>query len=162
MRLPEPLYTRTALDVRSSGERVFDYVDPRQRDYQREMEQIATAHLRRLGAYLEPRFATVPPSHSVFSRARECRHPRAQSRRPPLRMQYAARWRNASTFPFNVIVVDNHSTDGTTAALAALAAADTRLVHLIPARTDLGIGGCWNEAHLCAALRALRRATRFR
>jgi glycosyltransferase involved in cell wall biosynthesis len=52
-------------------------------------------------------------------------------------------------FPFNVIVVDNHSTDGTTALLAGLAAREPRLVHRVPDRTDLGIGGCWNEA-LCS------------
>jgi len=66
VRVPEPLYTRTALDGRPSGERVFDYVAPRQRDYQREMETVATAHLQRIGAYLEPYFAAVPAAHTSF------------------------------------------------------------------------------------------------
>lgn len=145
MRLPEPLYTRTALDVRSSGKRVFDYVDPRQRHYQIEMEQIATAHLRRLGAYLEPRFATVPPSHSAFPVHASVVIP-VRNRLETITDAVRSALAQHVDFPFNVIVVDNHSTDGTTATLAALAAADTRLVHLIPARTDLGIGGCWNEA----------------
>src|SRR5215471_2073127 len=66
VRVPEPLYMRTALDVRPSGERVFDYVAPQQRDYQLEMETVATAHLQRIGAYLEPYFAAVPAAHTSF------------------------------------------------------------------------------------------------
>src|SRR5215831_20400603 len=66
VRVPEPLYTRTALDARPSGERVFDYVAPHQRDYQLEMETVATAHLQRIGAYLEPYFAAVPAAHTSF------------------------------------------------------------------------------------------------
>lgn len=145
MRLPEPLYTRTALDRRSSGERVFDYVDPRQRDYQIEMEQIASAHLQRLGAYLEPRFAAVPPSHSAFPVHASVVIP-VRNRVETITDAVRSALEQRAAFPFNVIVVDNHSTDGTTATLAALTAADARLVHLIPARADLGIGGCWNEA----------------
>ena len=145
VRVPEPLYTRTAFDVRPSGERVFDYVAPRQRDYQREMETVATAHLQRIGAYLEPYFAAVPAAHTSFPMPASVVIPvrnRVTTIADAVRSALAQR----VTFPFNVLVVDNHSTDGTTAALAALAVADARLVHLIPARTDLGIGGCWNEA----------------
>lgn len=145
VRLPEPLYTRTALDLRSSGERVFDYVDPRQRDYQLEMETIATAHLQRLGAYLEPRFAAVPAATTPFPVQASVVIPvrnRVSTIAEAVRSALAQR----VAFPLNVIVVDNHSTDGTTATLAALAAEDARLVHFIPTRTDLGIGGCWNEA----------------
>ncbi len=145
VRVPEPLYTRTAHDVRPSGERVFDYVAPRQRDYQREMETVATAHLQRIGAYLEPYFAAVPAAHTSFPVPASVVIPvrnRVTTIADAVRSALAQR----VTFPFNVLVVDNHSTDGTTVALAALAVADARLVHLIPARTDLGIGGCWNEA----------------
>jgi glycosyltransferase involved in cell wall biosynthesis len=49
-------------------------------------------------------------------------------------------------FAFNVLVVDNHSTDRTGALLEELAAQDPRVVRLVPDRTDLGIGGCWNHA----------------
>src|SRR4030095_13303408 len=59
-RIPEPLYTRGAAALRASGEKVFDYVDPQKRDYQVEMERIATGHLERIGARLEPGFATLP------------------------------------------------------------------------------------------------------
>jgi hypothetical protein len=145
VRVPEPLYTRTALDVRPSGERVFDYVAPRQRDYQREMETVATAHLQRIGAYLEPYFVAVPAAHTSFPVHASIVIPvrnRVTTIADAVRSALAQR----VTFPFNVLVVDNHSTDGTTAALAALAVADARLMHLIPVRTDLGIGGCWNEA----------------
>jgi hypothetical protein len=145
LRVPEPLYTRRALDGRASGERIFDYVDPRRREYQLEMERIATEHLRRIGAYLEPRFAAVPDSDERFPVRASVIIPvrnRAQTIADAARSALA----QATDFAFNVIVVDNYSTDGTTEVLTQLAAEDARLIHLIPARTDLGIGGCWNEA----------------
>lgn len=49
-------------------------------------------------------------------------------------------------FDFNVLVVDNHSTDGTSDLIEQLAARDPRVVHIVPEREDLGIGGCWNWA----------------
>src|SRR5579875_291619 len=66
VRIPEPLYGAPLIDNRPTGEKQFDYVDPRNRDYQIEMEQIATAHLKRIGAWLEPRFDQVPPSAGPF------------------------------------------------------------------------------------------------
>jgi len=145
LRIPEPLYTRTALDRRTTGERVFDYVDPRQREYQLEMEKIATDHLRRIGAYLEPRFAEVPATREQFPVKASVIIP-VRNRAKTIADAVSSALSQAADFEFNVIVVDNHSTDGTTETLQALAAADGRLIHLIPARTDLGIGGCWNEA----------------
>src|SRR5205085_5879532 len=65
--IPEPLYTRIPSDTRLSGEKQFDYVDPRQRNYQVEMEEIATAHLKRLGAYLNPTFQTPTDSQDRFA-----------------------------------------------------------------------------------------------
>jgi hypothetical protein len=144
-RLPEPLYTRTALDLRASGERVFDYVDPRQRDYQIEMEQVVTAHLRRINAYLEPNFAAVPASNEKFSVKASVIIP-VRNREKTIADAVRSALKQSADFPFNVIVVDNHSTDGTTEVLSRLTKEDARLIHLIPARTDLGIGGCWNEA----------------
>lgn len=145
LRISEPLYTRGVIDSRATGEKIFDYVDPRKRDYQIEMEQLATTHLQRIGAWLEPQFAEVPATNepfpvtvSVIIPVRNRVNTIADAVRSALAQQ--------TDFPFNVIVVDNHSSDGTTEALQQLAAEDSRLIHLQPQRTDLGIGGCWNEA----------------
>jgi len=143
----EYLYTDVETDNRKSGEKQFDYVDPRNRAVQIEMEKVCTEHLKRIGAYLEPEFkepescglggefpVTATVVIPVFNRIRTVGDAVA-----------SALGQNCA-FPFNVIVVDNHSTDGTTGLLASLAAADPRLIHVIPDRNDLGIGGCWNLA----------------
>ncbi|HZS06668.1 MAG TPA: glycosyltransferase family 2 protein [Blastocatellia bacterium] len=145
VRVPEPLYTRSVVDTRASGEKQFDYVDPRQRDYQIEMEKIVTAHLQRIGAYLEPQFAEVPEPGEKFPVRASIVIP-VRNRVKTIADAVRSTLAQQADFAFNVIVVDNHSTDGTTDALKRIAAEDARLVHLIPARTDLGIGGCWNEA----------------
>lgn len=144
----EYLYTEIETDNRKSGEKQFDYVDPRNRAVQIEMEQACTAHLKRIGAWLEPDFkdpdirefggqefpVTASVVIPVFNRVRTVKDA----------VQSALA--QACDFPFNVIVVDNHSTDGTTELLEEIAAQDERLVHVVPARYDLGIGGCWNLA----------------
>ena len=150
LRIPEPLYIRTPIDVRASGERQFDYVDPGQREYQAEMERVATGHLKRVGAFLEPKFGSLhalggnktagafPVSASVVIPVRNRERTIEDAVKSALSQQ--------ADFEFNVIVVDNHSTDRTTEILVELAKRDRRVVHLRPARFDLGIGGCWNEA----------------
>jgi hypothetical protein len=145
VRIPEPLYTRAAVDTRASGERLFDYVDPRQRDYQIEMERIATEHLQRLNAWLEPRFAEVPKSTETFPVKASVIIP-VRNRVKTIADAVHSALKQQTDSPFNVIVVDNHSTDGTTEILRELAGANSALIHLTPTRTDLGIGGCWNEA----------------
>jgi hypothetical protein len=145
IRIPEPLYLRSAIDTRTSGEKVFDYVDPRNREYQIEMERLATEHLKRVGAFLEPRFFEVPREEEWFPvTASVVISVRNRVHTIPDAVKSALA-QNAD-FDFNVIVVDNHSTDGTTERLNQLSINNKRLIHLIPERTDLGIGGCWNEA----------------
>jgi hypothetical protein len=144
--LPEPLYSVKATGNLSGGERLFAYVDPRNRAVQQEMEAVFTDHLKRIGAYISPgllRNAGQPPhpfpvEASVVIPVRNRNNTIADAVGSALSQK--------TDFPFNVIVVDNHSTDGTTANLARLAADHPTLKHIIPVRTDLGIGGCWNEA----------------
>jgi glycosyltransferase involved in cell wall biosynthesis len=123
----------------------FAYVDSRQLDYQREMERVATEHLRRIGAYCshEPLpapddAAAYPVTASIVIPVRNRERTIADAVRSALSQE--------TDFPFNVLVVENHSTDRTAAILNDLAGSDSRVVPLVPQRRDLGIGGCWNEA----------------
>ena len=157
VHINEYLYTEIETDSRKSGEKQFDYVDPKNRAVQIEMEQICNGHLKRIGAWLPPVFKGIagqagndtgagydvtvgefPVTASVvipvFNRVRTVK----DAVESALSQQ--------CEFPFNVIVVDNHSTDGTTELLEEIAAKDNRLVHIVPVRYDLGIGGCWNLA----------------
>jgi Glycosyl transferase family 2 len=145
LRIPEPLYTRVPIDRRVSGERQFDYVDPRQRPYQIEAEQVATQHLKRIGAYLDPVFRTTPQGERDFPVRASVVIP-VRNRERTIRDAVHSALSQQTSFDFNVIVVDNHSTDRTSEILEEIALLDSRLVHLQPSRNDLGIGGCWNEA----------------
>lgn len=144
IHLGETLYDCVETDTRPSGEKQFDYVDPRNRDRQVEMEQACTAHLRRIGAYLEPRCeipadsGRYPVEASVIIPVRNRARTIADAVRSALAQQ--------TDFDFNVIVVDNHSTDGTSEILAGIAVDDSRLHVISPDRNDLGIGGCWDMA----------------
>lgn len=144
-RIPEPLYSRVPEDRRASGERQFDYVDPRRRDYQREMEEMATNHLKRTGAHLAPNFKSLQRTDEQFEARASIIIP-VRNRERTIREAAISALSQKAAFDFNVIVVDNHSTDKTTEILSRLSADDKRLIHLKPQRTDLGIGGCWNEA----------------
>ena len=148
VHINEYLYTEIETDTRKSGEKLFDYVDPKNREVQIEMEKVCTAHLKRIGAWLEPKFkdpdindfadndftVTASVVIPVFNRAKTIK----DAVRSALSQK--------TDFPYNVIVVDNHSTDGTTEILSAMASEDPRMKHVIPAKYDLGIGGCWNLA----------------
>ncbi len=145
----EYLYTEIETDNRKSGEKLFDYVDPKNRAVQIEMEKICTEHLKRIGAWLPPVFKEVcfasesddkgfPVTASViipvFNRIRTVKD------------AVLSALSQKCDFRYNVIVVDNHSTDGTTELLEELASQNENMLHVIPVRTDLGIGGCWNLA----------------
>ena len=143
LRIPEPLYEASMLDPRPTAQGQFDYVDPRNRDYQIEMEHIATAHLKRIGAWLQPRFKEVPTGAEAFPVKASVIIPVRNRERTILDAVQSALAQGAD-FEFNVIVVDNHSTDRTTEILRGIS--DPRVRHLVPRRHDLGIGGCWNEA----------------
>ncbi len=145
VHIPETLYTVHEQDRRKSGEKQFDYVDPKQRSVQIEMETAATKHLKRIHAYLEPGFGEVDVEEGSFPVEASIVIP-VRNRVRTIRDAIGSALAQKAAFPFNVIVIDNHSTDGTTELVAGLANSDPRLVHLTPERVDLGIGGCWNEA----------------
>lgn len=145
-RVPQPLYTIAETDFRTSGQKQFDYVNPRNRDVQIEMEAVCTEHLKMNGGYIKPGAGTrvntdegsFPVLASVIIPVRNRVRTIADAVRSALSQQLNG--------PFNVIVADNHSTDGTTEILADIASKDNRLIHIIPESRDLGIGGCWNLA----------------
>lgn len=143
-RIAEFLYSKAEQDVRKSDEKQFDYVDPKNRAVQIEMEAAATAHLKQVGAWLKPRFKTPNLDEAAFEREASVIIP-VKNRVKTVGDAVASVLNQRATFPFNVIVVDNHSTDGTTDLLRAMGQQDNRLVHIIPDREDLLIGGCWNQ-----------------
>ncbi|MBR1542863.1 MAG: glycosyltransferase family 2 protein [Bacteroidaceae bacterium] len=142
VRINEYLYTELEKDLRQSGQKQFDYVDPRNRERQIEMEQACTEHLKEIGAYMEPRFEEVDFNQGDFEYEASVIIP-VKNRVQTIRDAVKSALAQQTDFKFNVIVVDNHSTDGTTELLQQLAE-DERMVHLVPERDDLGIGGCWN------------------
>lgn len=144
-RIPEYLYTEVETDTRLSGEKQFDYVDPRNREVQIEMEKACTRHLKDVGGWLKPEFSPVDFSGYAFPMEASVIIPvrnRAKTIEDAIRSVFS----QETSFRFNLIVVDNHSTDGTAEIIRRLAAEDSRLVHVIPDRFDLGIGGCWTTA----------------
>ena len=141
----EYLYTEIETDNRKSGEKQFDYVDPKNREVQIEMEKICTEHLKRIGAWLPPVFKERDESSDDFPVTASVVIP-VFNRSSTVKDAVESALSQECDFPFNVIVVDNHSTDGTTELLAEMAAKDGRIVHVIPVKYDLGIGGCWNLA----------------
>ena len=138
----EYLYSEVEEDNRKSGERQFDYVDPRNRDRQIEMEKACTQHLKEIGGYLEPHFEDIDFNQGEFEVEASVIIP-VRNREATIGAAIESVLKQQTKFKFNLIVIDNHSTDGTTEAIDAFKA-DGRVVHLVPERTDLGIGGCWN------------------
>ncbi len=148
LRLPERLAIVDAARGEAGGH--FAYVDPANRAPQEEMEQAVTAHLKRIGAFLEPGFLDVPRAAGPFPVEASVVIP-VRNRVRTVADAVKSALAQKPDFAFNVIAVDNHSTDGTTALLADLAERRPSLVHIVPKRKDLSIGGCWNEAIFSAA-----------
>lgn len=138
----EFLYTETEIDLRKSGEKQFDYVDPRNRQVQIEREEVFTRHLKKIGAYLKPGMMTVDLKEGEFSHEASIIIP-VRNRARTINDAIRSVLEQETSFPFNLIIIDNHSTDGTSEIIEQYKN-DNRVIHLIPERTDLGIGGCWN------------------
>lgn len=145
IRIPEFLYTTIETDTRKSGVKQFDYVNPKNRDVQIEMEKVVTSHLKKINAYLEPNFKKVEFKDNEFEFEATVVIP-VKNRVSTIADAINSVLSQKANFKFNCIVVDNYSTDGTTEKIKEIASKDERLIHVIPERKDLGIGGCWNEA----------------
>lgn len=142
--LPENLYVENEYDNRKSGEKQFDYVNPAQRDVQIDMECVCTDHLKRIGGYLPPyKYTEIDLSNGDFPVEASVVIPvlnRASTIADAIRSVLAQK----CSFPFNILVVDNHSTDGTGLIIDSFS--DERVHHIVPKQLNLGIGGCWNLA----------------
>ncbi len=143
VHINEYLYTVAITPKETDGEAIFSYVDPKNRGVQIEMEQACTAHLKAIDGYLPPKFDSIsfdagefPVEASVIIPVRN----RVRTIRDAIRSVLSQK----TDFDFNLIIVDNGSTDGTTEAIDEFT--DPRVIHIVPERKDLGIGGCWNMA----------------
>jgi glycosyltransferase involved in cell wall biosynthesis len=143
VHINEHLYAEVENDTRKSGEKQFDYVDPKNRAVQIEMELACTDHLKKIGAYLAPNFKAIafdegnfPVEASVIIPVRN----RVKTVEDALKSVLIQK----TDFKFNLIIIDNFSSDGTSEIIEQYAKADKSVIHLIPNRHDLGIGGCWN------------------
>lgn len=142
VHINEYLYSEVENDTRKSGEKIFDYVDPKNRGLQIEMEQACTEHLKEIGGYLAPEFKKIEFSAGNFEYEASVIIP-VRNRIRTIRDAIRSVLNQKTDFKFNLIIIDNHSTDGTTDAIREFTS-DERLIHIVPERNDLGIGGCWN------------------
>ncbi len=142
VHINEYLYSEIENDNRKSGEKIFDYVDPKNREVQIEMEHACTHHLKAIKGYLAPQFEPINFEREVFEYEASVIIP-VRNRIRTIRDAIRSVLIQKTEFRFNLIIIDNHSTDGTSEAIEEFKA-DSRVIHLIPERNDLGIGGCWN------------------
>ena len=147
LHLNEMLYTEVERDMRASGEKQFDYVNPANREVQIEMEQVATRHLDAIGAQVDTNsLLTIDFNEQPFDVEASVIIP-VFNRAKTIADAVKSALEQETSFAYNVIVVDNHSTDGTADILSSLSQSHSDKLHVLnPDRTDLGIGGCWNMA----------------
>jgi hypothetical protein len=144
--LQEPVYTLIGGDGPSGREKIFEYLDPRNEALHKEREVVFTDYLKKIGAFVSPHdLGEVEQIQRSFSVEASIVIP-VRNRKETIAEAVKSALSQETNFPFNVIVVNNHSSDGTTSILSNLARQHLILKHIVPKRTDLGIGGCWNEA----------------
>ena len=141
--IPEFLYSDIQLDTRKSGEKLFDYVDPRNRDRQIEMEQAVTEHLKVVGGYLAPSFTHIEFSEDNFPVEASVILP-VRTRERTIAEAVDSALMQKTDFPFNVIIIDNVSVDRTTEIIQKRYGNNPKVIHLITG--DISVGGCWNVA----------------
>ena len=138
----ELLYTESEDDTRQSGQKQFDYVDPRNRSVQIERELVFTHHLQKTGCWLPPIIRKIQLGREQFEYEASVIIP-VKNRVRTIEDAIKSVLAQQASFPFNVIIIDNHSDDGTTEVIDSFKD-DQRIIHIVPEREDLGIGGCWN------------------
>ncbi|MBT8379141.1 MAG: glycosyltransferase [Ignavibacteria bacterium] len=142
-RLAKPTYKCDNLSI--STDKLFDYVDPKNRAAQIEFEDTATYHLKEIGASIKPESIKRIEFKNSFTNEASVIIP-VKNREETIKDAIESALKQSTNFPFNVITVDNHSDDGTTEIIKNISTNDERLIHIIPEPKNLGIGGCWNEA----------------
>ncbi len=143
VHVEEYLYTSEDSDKLSSEQKQFAYVDPKNRSVQIEMEEVCTNHLKKINAWFPPVFEETDPESGDFEVTASVIIP-VRNRAKTISDAIESVLNQKTSFSFNCIIIDNHSTDGTSDIIKNKAAEDKRIVHIIPERNDLGIGGCWN------------------
>jgi len=144
-KISEPIYNVERSETNNFDDKLFKYVDPGNRELQIEMETAVTHHLKNIGAFLEPDFKDVNFRESSFTIEVSIIIP-VKNRAKTIKDAIESALAQKTDFNYNIIVVDNHSTDGTTEILKSLATDNDNVIHHIPQSNELGIGGCWNEA----------------
>ena len=138
----EYLYTEVEKDCRKSGEKQFDYVDPRNREVQIEREKVFTYHLKEIGAWLPKRKKSISFADYDFKYEASVIIP-VRNRVRTIEDAILSVLQQQTNFAYNLIIIDNHSTDGTSQLIERYSDGQ-KVIHITPERTDLGIGGCWN------------------
>lgn len=144
-KISKPLYFVSLNKSESSSDKMFEYVDPRNREVQIEMEQVVTHHLKKIDAYIHLSSKKFVDFEERFNCEASIIIP-VKNRVNTIGDAINSALKQRTKFNFNVIIVDNHSSDGTTGKIEKFSVEDDRVIHIIPERKDLGIGGCWNEA----------------
>lgn len=142
--IKEYLYTEVEEDLRLSGEKQFDYVNPRNREVQIEMEKAFTQYLKDIQGYLQPTFKSPNLKAGDFTIEASVIIP-VKNRVRTIQDAITSVLNQETSFPFNLLIVDNHSTDGTSEIIESYADC-SQVIHIRPERKDLGIGGCWDLA----------------
>lgn len=146
IRIPEYLYTVEYSEDIGSEEKHFSYVDPKNRQVQVEMEKAVTQHLKDINAFLKPSYLEVNFNKSEKFEYEASVIIPVRNRVKTIGDAIDSILKQKTKFKFNLIIVDNHSTDGTTDLIKRKSDKTEKLIHILPDRKDLGIGGCWNEA----------------
>jgi hypothetical protein len=147
IHVKEPLSSVTPLTAHSaSRQHLFAYVDPKNRSAQLEIERVFTNYLKRIDAYLPPEELRDVPEDDIYFPLEASVVIPVKDRKETINDAVRSALAQKTDFPFNVLVIDNHSTDGTTDLLSHMARINPSLYHIIPERTDYAIGGCWNLA----------------
>jgi len=146
-RIPEPFYFVDLSVVASASTNMFEYVNPKNREVQIEMEKVATHHLKEIGAYIVPSIKKAVSFTDDFKHEVSVIIP-VKNRANTISDAINSALKQKASFKFNVIIVDNQSKDGTTELIKNKSLEDERVLHIIPERFDLAIGGCWNQAIL--------------